>query len=220
MIQQQQVTKRPRGRPPKRGKIPDVIEIPKPGTKIKCKLANDDDSEWREMTVISKAGKTTAKHGRNNYMMNVVMENGEPFCLDFKDGVSEWERNREDFEDNNLEEHSSENEEEPQEDIMFSLSSQEMIIAKQNELQSWKENKVYTQVLDEGQSRISTMWIGTEKEGIAKARLVAKGYQDKSADSIRSDSPTCSKEGLRIVLGIITSYGWTCRSMDIKTAFL
>ena len=95
-----------------------------------------------------------------------------------------------------------------------------MKIAKQDELQNWKENKVYTQVFDQGQPRISTMWIGTEKEGVAKARLVAKGYQDKSADSIRSDSPTCSKEGLRIVLGIIASYGWTCRSMDIKTAFL
>ena len=172
------------------------------------------------MTVISKAGKTTAKHGRNNYMMNVVMENGEPFWLDFKDGVSEWERNREDSDDNNVEEHSSENEDEPQEDIMFSMSSQEMKIAKQDELQNWKENKVYTQVFDQGQPRISTRWIGTEKKGVAKARLVAKGYQDKSADSIRSDSPTCSKEGLRIVLGIIASYGWTCRSMDIKTAFL
>ena len=125
------------------------------------------------MTVISKAGKITAKHGKNNYMMNVVMENGEPFWLDFKDGVSEWERNREDSDDNNVEEHSSENENEPQEDIMFSMSSQEMKIAKQDELQSWKENKVYTQVLDQGQSRISTMWIGTEKEGMAKARLVA-----------------------------------------------
>ena len=220
LIHQQQATKRPRGRPRKHRKVPDVVEVPKPGTKIKCKLANDDESVWREMTVISKAGKSTAKHGRNNYMMNVVMENGEPFWLDFKDGVSEWERNREDYDDNNVEEHSSENEDDSQEDIMFSMSSQEMKIAKQDELQSWEDNKVCTQVLDQGQSRISTMWIGTEKEGMAKARLVAKGYQDKNVDSIRSDSPTCSKEGLRIVLGIIASYGWTCRSMDIKTAFL
>ena len=95
-----------------------------------------------------------------------------------------------------------------------------MKIVKQEELQSWKENNVYTQVLDQGQSRISTRWIGTEKDGLAKARLVIKGYQDMSADDIRSDSPTCSKEGLRIVLGVIASYGWTCRSMDIKTAFL
>ena len=126
--------------------------------------------------------------------------------------MSEWERNKEDSEDGGVEEHSSENGE-SQEDVMFSMASQEMKVAKQEELQSWKENKVYTQVLDQGQSRISTMWIGTDKGGLAKARLVAKGYQDKNADNIRSDSPTCSKEGLRIVLGIIASYGWTCRSI-------
>ena len=141
---QQQMTKRPRGRPRKYRKIPDVIEMPKPGTKIKCKLANDDESVWREMTVISKAGKTTARHGINNYMMNVVMENGDPFWLDFKEGVSEWESNKEDSDENNVEEHSGESGDEAPEEIMFSMSSMEMKIAKQEELQSWKENNVYT----------------------------------------------------------------------------
>ena len=55
---------------------------------------------------------------------------------------------------------------------------------------------------------------------MVKARLVAKGFQDVDVENIRNDSPSCSKEGLRIALGILSSYGWTCRSMVIKTAFL
>ena len=96
--------------------------------------------------------------------------------------------------------------------------------AKRKELQNWTEHQVYTQVPDQGQPKISTRWVYTTKivneEQTLKARLVAKGFQDKDANNIRNDSPTCSKESLRIVLGIIASHGWTCRSMDIKTAFL
>ena len=50
--------------------------------------------------------------------------------------------------------------------------------------------------------------------------MVAKGFQDQDSELIRSDSPTCSKESLRVVLAIIASQGWSCNSMDIKTAFL
>ena len=53
-----------------------------------------------------------------------------------------------------------------------------------------------------------------------KARLVAKGFQDKDACNVRNDSPTCSKESLRAVLGVMSANGWVCKSMDIKTAFL
>ena len=38
--------------------------------------------------------------------------------------------------------------------------------------------------------------------------------------NIRNDSPTCSKEGLRIALAIMASNHWMYKSMDIKTAFL
>ena len=47
---------------------------------------------------------------------------------------------------------------------------------------------------------------------------MARGFQDRDAGNIRNDSPTCSKEG--IALTITASNHWTCKSMDIKTAFL
>ena len=96
--------------------------------------------------------------------------------------------------------------------------------AKKRELQSWVEHQVYTQVPDRGQPKILTRWVYTNKESKGKqtfkARLVAKGFQDKDACNVRNDSPTCSKESLRVALGVMSANGWKCKYMDIKTAFL
>ena len=45
-----------------------------------------------------------------------------------------------------------------------------------------------------------------------------KGFQEKS--SIQSDSPTGSKECLRIILAIVSSKQWLLNSIDINSAFL
>ena len=73
--------------PTKQNPIRKTIELPKPGQTIECKLTNDDDSEWRKLNVISRAGKATSK---NKHLMNVALEQGEPFWLDFEHGVLEW----------------------------------------------------------------------------------------------------------------------------------
>lgn len=71
---------------------------------------------------------------------------------------------------------------------------------------------------------VGTRWIYTIKgspEGrVVKAQLVAKRFQDADVQYIRSDSPTCAKESLHIMLTIITSFGWCANVLDIKTAFL
>ena len=48
---------------PKQDSTPKKTELPKPGQTIKYKLANDTDSEWRKLKVISRAGKATGKKG-------------------------------------------------------------------------------------------------------------------------------------------------------------
>ena len=53
-----------------------------------------------------------------------------------------------------------------------------------------------------------------------KARLVARGFEDVGLDNHKTDSPTISKESLRIVISMIAINGWQCRSMDVETAFL
>jgi transposase InsO family protein len=75
--------------------------------------------------------------------------------------------------------------------------------AKDTELDSWKSNCVYEEVLDTGQKCISTKWICTLKEtadGIKpKARLVARGFEEVETRDLPKDSPTCSTESLRVI---------------------
>ncbi len=42
----------------------------------------------------------------------------------------------------------------------------------------------------------------------------------KNSETMEKNSPTCSKEGMRITMCIIASMNWECNSLDIKTAFL
>ena len=66
-------------------------------------------------------------------------------------------------------------------------------------------------------------WVITKKlvdtEYVTKARLVAKGFQE-TIDDLRTDSPTCMRETLKILLAMATSKGYRINSIDIKAAFL
>ena len=51
-----------------------------------------------------------------------------------------------------------------------------------------------------------------------KGRLCAGGF--KELQYFQTDLPTCSREGIRIILATIASHKWQLHSLDIKTAFL
>ena len=96
--------------------------------------------------------------------------------------------------------------------------------AKLEELKRWRDMEVYDEIDDLGQGpRISSRWVCTEKEKggklVTKARLVAKGCEEE-VDQIKTDSPTCQKDSLRIILCVLASRGWTLKTIDIKCAFL
>ena len=61
--------------PTKQNPIQKTIELPKPGQ------TTDDDSGWRKLNVISRAGKVT---GKNKHLMDMALEQSEPFWLDFE----------------------------------------------------------------------------------------------------------------------------------------
>ena len=110
----------------------------------------------------------------------------------------------------------------PSEDIFLLDTKEQISTAKQNELNEWKHQNVYTEIDYDNQDTIALRWVCTPKmiDGIPsiKARLVAKGFQEQQL--VRGDSPTCSREGVRISLAIISSNNWILNSLDIKTAFL
>ena len=107
-------------------------------------------------------------------------------------------------------------------EIFLSNNDDEVHEAKLDELKSWKKNKVYKEVENKGQSTISIKWVLREKKlqdkVFIKARLVLRGYEELK--TFRTDSPTCRRESVRIMLTILSSKGWKLQSIDFKTAYL
>ena len=95
--------------------------------------------------------------------------------------------------------------------------------AKQQELDNWKLNNVYTEVAKSNQPLLNCRWVCPMKnvndKQVPKARLVVKGFEEQNSDILK-DSPTCSKEGLRFVLALIVHNEWKINSNDTKTAIL
>ena len=101
--------------------------------------------------------------------------------------------------------------------------SQDVMDAKEREVQNLIENDVYDVVEDFNQPRISTKWIFTQKvkEGrkVIKARLVARGFEEK-IHNVRTDSPTWSRQALRMGFMTAATCKWKLHSLDITSAFL
>ena len=175
---------------------------PKIGQRYEITLA--DSNERMNIKILGRAGKSTGKY-KNCY--NFRNEgNGEESWLDFEKDVSETREMEED------------------EEIMITISDERTMEAKRNEIASWIDNDVFEEVEWDGQTTISVRWIITEKvkkEGkMIKARLVARGFEEEKDANVIAESPTCRKEVLRMGLTIMLRKGWTCNTIDIKSAFL
>ena len=106
--------------------------------------------------------------------------------------------------------------------IVF-LTNNEVTVAKDKEFQNWVENNVFEMVEDRGQKCISVRWVITQKviggKVVTKARLVVRGFEENTSD-IQKDSPTCSREAIRILIAIASSNQWVCHTVDVKSAYL
>ena len=102
-------------------------------------------------------------------------------------------------------------------------SSQDVVNAKEKELQNMIDHDVFEEVENIGQKTISSKWVLTEKfkggKKLIKARLVARGFEEDST-KLRTDSPTCNKRSFRMLMTMAVSYGWKIHSLDISAAFL
>lgn len=108
--------------------------------------------------------------------------------------------------------------------LVTNNDKESVLTAKIKELENWKNNQVYEEVPYHNQHLISTRWVMStkEKQGsfITKARLVARGFEDDAVKKGSVDSPTCSKETVRVTLSIMAMKEWKCNALDVKTAFL
>jgi len=114
--------------------------------------------------------------------------------------------------------------------------SPDFIVSREKELTSILAHQVVEPVhisqVPRGQTIIQTRWIdkhkilthpndrlGQPQLLLAKSRLVAKGFQE-NVNGEPVDSPTATKEGVRLVTIIAAHNLWDIGSIDIATAFL
>ena len=172
------------------------------------------DEPKQKGVLVKRTGKATGKYKNFWYVKN--LSTGEVNEYDF-DQLKSWKKS-----------------ESVESDVNFTYdvwrvdkdlekeNTEKVSQAKMVEIEKWKEQNVYEEVKDEGQNRISTTWVVTEKkqggQTSIKARLVARGYEEQ--EKVRSDSPTCSKDNVRLCLTVAAAKNWEIRSLDIKSAFL
>ena len=151
--------------------------------------------------VIDRAGKVK---GRNKNLYNIERDNGWRGWYDFKSlkDMSEIPDERE---------------------IPVFFNSDAVEQAKDAEMQNWKDNDVFEEVEDTGQGTISMRWVPTEKivdgKTILKTRLVVRGFEEDT-ENLRKDSPTCTKESVRLLLAMASIRSWECHTVDVKAAYL
>ena len=172
--------------------------------KINIRFQNKNN-EWINAKILSRAGKVGGKH---DGWFNIETADGTKKSVNLKD-IKDIE-----IENNDNETSISTN--------LIQSNNDDVLNAKEIELTSWKSQDVYNEVENTGQSVMSLRWVITPKiingQPSVKARLVARGFEE--VQDFRTDSPTCSKEGLRVVLLILVSHSWSLHSLDVKTAFL
>ena len=185
----------------------DAVKQLYPEVKSKIMYKTDDDGDWKTGNVISRAGKVGKnKKGKHRAKYNIQDEKTKEIKhYDFDCEINEWMPVTSEV-------------------LLTNTDKKAQLIAKNMEIQNWKNNNVYTEVNDDDDKyAISTKWIMTTKEidgkFTVKARLVARGFEDINNQG-KNDSPTCSKDSLRISLTIMASNQWKCMSLDVKTAFL
>lgn len=112
------------------------------------------------------------------------------------------------------------------EDCMKSTEKQEWLKAIQEEKESLKKNKTWTQVNEEearGKEVITSKWIfKTKDDDIKKARQVARGCQQKknSLDFEDIFSSVVSTTSLRVLFALAAKVDLKIYTFDVKTAFL
>lgn len=199
-----------------RNRIHSVQTLPKVKQNITYLPTGKDT--WIECEIVRRSGKATGKYRNWFYVKN--KDGSDIQELDFESDVEDWKV----IEDSSNDADISSSREEA--NVVFipvhRHEEAEVKLAKNEELTNWTKFQVYKEIEDCGQPAISTRWVITEKsvdgKKIAKARLVARGFEEQKC--VQADSPTVSKETLKVFLALASTHSWRCHSIDIKAAFL
>ena len=168
-------------------------------------VSYQDGDAWKEVKVLGRGGR---KGGQYENWLNVT-DGQTDYSVDW-DTVHEWKKV------------DVVGQEVSDTFLVSDISELEFDEAKMEELRKWKLFDVYEEVELDKQKFLCGRWVCSRKYArnsyVDKARYVVKGFQEKV--DIQTDSPTGSKECLRLILMFVASYGWDLCSLDVKAAFL
>ena len=167
-------------------------DLPKVGSLVPFQSTDPTKSGKNFKTrVVSHAGKTTGKHRSwfNLEYLEPLNLNAQKRNLDWEKEVDRWESVPDHVDDGSS-------------ILCATVHTDTLHQAELEELQIWRDIGVYTTVPDKGQDFITGRWVLTVTNGRNEARLVAHGFQNSSSSTgpALNDSPTYSKESLRIIL--------------------
>jgi transposase InsO family protein len=177
---------------------------PKRNTLVKFRL--EESSTWKDAKILSIQPKQTGKY--KDWINVHITGDPDPSCINW-DLVDQWKTLPD-----------------PENPVLLTgdqALSQEVVDAKAKEIDNLINNSVFETVPYQEQLTISSRWIITEKfrdgKKKVKARLVARGFEEDSSN-LKKDSPTCSRESLRLVFLTAAMKSWKLQSVDITAAFL
>ena len=207
-----------------------ALQIPLPKTGDNIVFREVDDNEWKAGRVVGSWKKTS----KYRYWKHLLLSNGLTVEKDFEKGIAEW--NIDSVEEGDLSEVDG--------DALCVLDDKEdshgcfpVIIpssqyhqpevqsAIASEISKYKSFEAFREVDDEGQKCIPTKWVVTEqfssgKSEPFKARMCIRGDLEGGKEKVRSDSPTASKEAVKLVLTIAANEKFAIKCGDIKSAYL
>ena len=142
------------------------------------------DGKWHKGKVVRRTGKASGKYNTRWNIMNVHTGHVQAEDTNAFDQIEEIS----DGKAQNVE----------METFIMNIprhlhNEKRCIEAKEKELKCWDNFDVYDEIVNEGQPKIGTNWVLTEKviNGVSgvKARLTVRGDQEETND-LRKDSPT------------------------------
>lgn len=181
----------------------------KPGRNKTITYKINGSEEWKKGKVMSVQPKSTGKY---SHWINIEPEdeNEDQVCINWNH-IDHWREVPQYTE---------------QENVVLLTAEQEqskaVMDAKHKEIKNMNTYEVFECVPYTGQKTISTRWVITEKfkdnQKTMKARLVARGYEENS--NLKTDSPTCSREAMRMVMLTASIKNWMLQTIDFTSAFL
>ena len=211
-------------------KLAEKMKVPKTGQNI---LFRDKESNgWKSGRIVGG----WKKNSKYQYWKHVMIDKDQIVEKDFENGIYEWKTVEEPemININEVDEETTDNFYlEPYTNDGFPVQivprknygKPEVQEAIEREISKFKNFKAFKEVDDNGEKSIPTKWVITEqpesgKNEPYKARLCMRGDLEQGKDKIRTDSPTASKEALKLALIIAANEGFKVQSGDIKSAYL